>query len=75
MSVNKDKEIQQAAIIARSKLPIDFAAPYQSMTFSRLSMIRGNTPLVDFVKALESMDGVHIDEDDSKIRIPTSYFK
>jgi len=73
MTLNRDKEIQDAIIEVMSKLlKPDLSEPYQSISPVGLYQMLASIPRDEFVAALKKMDGVRFLP--GEIQIPSKHF-
>lgn len=74
MTLNRDKEIQDAIIEVMSKLlKPDLSEPYQSISPVGLHQMLASIPRNEFVAALKKMDGVRFLP--GEIQIPSKHFQ
>ena len=74
MTLEREKEIQEAIIEVMSKLlKPDLSDPYQSISPVGLHQMLGSIPRDEFVAALKKMDGVRFLT--GEIQIPSKHFK
>jgi hypothetical protein len=76
MTPERKTEIEQAIIRAMSGFGIDLSKSHQSMGLIGLREMRRDIPSDEFIRVLQSMEGVILDFDanPAEVRIPTRYF-
>jgi len=75
MTPEREKDIQQTVIRVISGFGVDLSEPYQSISWIGLREFRRDVSNREFIDALKAMEGVILDTEEFKVRVPTGYFQ